>query len=137
MKTIRIHSTILLAAALALAPAALARSDQATSSIAFADPAKPGTLKIRVWHGDVSIHGADVKEITVKSDSDDAAPTPRKDGMRVLSTSSSYSLTEKANVATLEYGSDGWSTGSADFEITVPRSTSVIVANSVHGDLQC
>jgi hypothetical protein len=137
MKTIRSHSTLLLAAALALAPLGVAHADQSTSNLAFSDPAKPGTLKIRVWHGDVVIHGADVKEITVKSDSDDAAPTPRKDGMRVLSTSSSYSLTEKANVATLEYGSDGWSTGSADFEITVPRSTSVIVANSVHGDLQC
>ena len=78
-----------------------------------------------------------MKEITVKSDSDDAAPTPRKDGMRVLSTSSSYSLAEKDNVATLEYGTDGWSGGSADFDITVPRSTSIIVANSVHGDLDC
>jgi hypothetical protein len=137
MKTIRSHSMLLLAAALALAPLGVARADQSTSNIAFSDPAKPGTLKIRVWHGDVVVHGADVKEITVKSDSDDAAPTPRKDGLRVLSTSSSYLLTEKANVATLEFGSDGWSTGSADFEITVPKSTSVIVANSVHGDLQC
>jgi hypothetical protein len=137
MKTIRSHSTLLLAAALAFAPMGVAHADQSTSNIAFSDPAKPGTLKIRVWHGDVVVHGADVKEITVKSDSDDAAPTPRKDGMRVLSTSSSYALTEKANVATLEFGSDGWSTGSADFEITVPKSTSVIVANSVHGDLQC
>ena len=57
--------------------------------------------------------------------------------MRVLSTSSSYSLSEKNNVVTLEFGSDGWSSGSADFDITVPKSTSVIVANSVQGDLQC
>ncbi len=37
----------------------------------------------------------------------------------------------------LEYGSDGWTGGSADFEITVPRTTSVIVANSTHGDFDC
>ncbi|HEY5080060.1 MAG TPA: DUF4097 family beta strand repeat-containing protein, partial [Opitutaceae bacterium] len=137
MKTIRTHSLLLLAAALALAPAGFAHGDQSVSSIAFSDPTKPGTLKIRVAHGDVTVHGGDVKEITVKSDSDDAAPTPRKDGMRVLSTSSSYSLAEKNNVATLEFGSDGWSGGSADFDITVPKSTSIIVANSIHGDLEC
>jgi hypothetical protein len=137
MKTIRIHSTLLVAAALALAPMGFARSDQSTSNISFSDTTKPGTLKIRVWHGDVVIHGADVKEITVKSDSDDAAPTPRKDGMRVLSTSSSYLLTEKGNVVTLEYGSDGWTAGSADFDITVPASTSIVVANSVRGDFEC
>ena len=114
-----------------------ARSDQSTSNISFSDTTKPGTLKIRIWHDDVVIHGADVKEITVKSDSDDAAPTPRKDGMRVLSTSSSYVLTEKGNVGTLEYGSDGWTAGSADFDITVPRSTSIVVANSVRGDFEC
>jgi Putative adhesin len=137
MKNIRFHSSLLVACALALAPAGFAHGDQAVSTISFSDPSKPGTLKVRVWHGDVTVHGADVKEITVKSDSEDAAPTPRKDGMRVLSTSSSYALSEKNNVATLEFGSDGWSGGSADFDIVVPRSTSVIVANSVHGDLDC
>ena len=137
MKTIRILPLLLLAAALALAPAGFAHGDQSVSTISFSDPAKPGTLRIRVAHGDIVVRGGDVKEITVKSDSDDAAPTPRKDGMRVLSTSSSYSLAEKNNVATLEFGSDGWSGGSADFDITVPSSTSVIVANSIHGDLEC
>jgi hypothetical protein len=137
MKTIRIHTLLLVASALALAPVGFARSDQSTSSISFSDPTKPGTLKIRVWQGDVVIHGSDVKEITVKSDSEDSTPTPRKDGMRVLSTSSSYSLTEKGNVAILEYGSDGWAAGSADFDITVPTSTSIVVANSIRGEFEC
>jgi hypothetical protein len=137
MKNTRIPSLLLLAAALALAPAGLAHDDAAPSTIAFSDPSKPGTLKMRVWHGDVTIHGADVKEITVRSDSEDEAPTPRKDGMRVLSASSTYVLNEKANVVTLEYGSDGWTGADANFDITVPRSTTIIVANSIRGDFKC
>ncbi len=136
MKTIRACSPFILAAALALAPGH-ARADEATSRIAFSDPSKPGTLKVRVWHGDVIVHGEDVKEVSVKSDSTAVTETPRKDGMRVLSTSASFVLTEKNNVAVLEYGSEGWSGGSADFDITVPRSTNVIVSNSAHGDLEC
>jgi len=137
MKNIRIHSLFLLAATLALAPACLAHDESAPSTIAFSDPTKPGTLKIRVWHGDVTIHGADVKEISVRSDSEDEAPTSRKDGMRVLSASSSYTLNEKGNVAVLEYGSDGWTEGEANFDIIVPKSTSIIVANSIRGDFEC
>ena len=134
MNTTRTH-TLLLAAALALAP--LARADEATSRITFSDPSKPGTLRVRVWHGDVTVHGEDGKEVVVKSDSKSVDEAPRKDGMRVLSTSASYVLSEKNNVAVLEYGGEGWSGGSADFDIAVPRSTNVIIANSAHGDLVC
>jgi Putative adhesin len=137
MKTIRTYLPLMLATAFALAPLRSAFADETTTDIAFSDPSKPGTLKIRVWHGDVSIHGADVKAISVKSESAPASPTPRKDGMRVLSSSSGFLLSEKNNVATLEYGSDGWTGGSADFDITVPRSTSIVVGNSAHGDFEC
>ncbi len=137
MKTLRTCSLTLLATALALAPLCSARADESTSQIAFSDPSKPGTLKVRVWHGDLTVRGADVKEVTVKSDSTAIVPTPRKDGLRVLSASSSFQLSEKDNVVTLEYGGEGWSGGSADFDITVPRSTSVVVSNSAHGDLAC
>jgi hypothetical protein len=135
MKTIRIP--IILAAALALASIGPARADEASSSIAFSDPSKPGTLRIRVWHGQVTVHGADVKAVTVTSDSTPVNSDPRKDGLRVLSASASYVLSEKGNVATLDYGADGSGGGSADFEVTVPRDTSVVVANSVRGDFTC
>lgn len=137
MKTIRTYLPLMLAAAFSLVPLRSAFAEETTTDIAFSDPSKPGTLKIRVWHGDVSIHGADVKAISVKSESAPASPTPRKDGMRVLSSSSGFMLSEKNNVATLEYGSDGWTGGSADFDITVPRSTSIVVGNSAHGDFEC
>jgi hypothetical protein len=137
MNTTRACYSLLIAAALAASTARPARADDASSQISFSDPAKPGTLKIRVWHGEVNVHGGDVKEITVKSDSQDASPTPRKDGLRVLSASAGFVLSEKNNVATLEYGADGWTGGSADFDITVPRSTSIVVTNSARGNLEC
>jgi hypothetical protein len=137
MKTHRIPAVLLLAAVAAFASARALRADEATSHIAFSDPTKPGTLKIRVWRGEVTIHGSDAKDISVRSESEATGPTPRKDGMRVLSASASYALTENANVVLLEYGADGFSGGSADFDITVPKSTNVIVANSTRGDFSC
>jgi hypothetical protein len=137
MKTTRFHSPLIIAAALALVSIGPARADESSSSIAFSDPSKPGTLKIRIWHGDVSVHGADVKAVSVSSESTPANSAPRKDGMRILSASAGYALSEKNNVVTLEYGADGYSGGSADFDITVPRDTSVVVASSTHGDFSC
>jgi hypothetical protein len=137
MKTIRLTPALLLAALLVPALARTARADESTGHIAFSDPAKPGTLRIRVWQGDVTVRGADVREVSVKTDSTAAEPSPREDGMRVLSASSSYRLSEKDNVVTLEYGADGWGGAPADFDITVPRATSVVVANSIRGDLEC
>jgi hypothetical protein len=57
--------------------------------------------------------------------------------MRVLSASSGYTLTERNNVAVLEYGTNGWAGMGAEFKIRVPRSTSIIVANSFGGSLKC
>jgi hypothetical protein len=127
----------MLAAAMALAAAGSSRADEAVSHIALSDPSRPSTLRIRVLQGAVTVRGADVKDITVKTDSTAAESPPREDGMRVLSASSSYRLSERANVVLLEYGSDGWEGAPADFEVTVPRETSVIVGNSIRGDFRC
>ena len=137
MKAIRFHSPVILAAALALVLAGRARADESSSSVAFSDPSKPGTLRIRLPHGAVSVHGADVKEITVASELAPVSSAPRKDGLRVLSATASYVLSEKANVVSLEYGTDGYGGAPADFEVTVPRDTSIVVANSTHGDIAC
>jgi putative adhesin len=137
MNTIRLNSILIVAAALSGIFAPAARADDSSSGIAFSDPSKPGTLRIRVSHGEVAVHGADVKVITVKSESTPVNSAPRKDGLRVLSASASYVLTEKGNVATLEYGYDGSGGSPADFEVTVPRDTAIIVGNSIHGDFRC
>jgi len=138
MNALRLPS-LLLAAALALGPLCAAHADGSTSSVAFSDPTKPGTLRVRIFHGDLKIAGADVKEVTVKSDSSSAlSPTPRKDGMRVLSTTSGYQLTEKDNVAYLDYSrDDGWAGGSSDFDITVPKNTNLIISNTTSGEFTC
>jgi hypothetical protein len=137
MKTLRFRLPLLIAASLALAFARPAHADESLGHIAFSDPSKPGTLRIRVWQGTVTVRGADVKDISVKTDSTAVESKPRDDGMRVLSTSSSYRLSENNNVVALDYGSDGYGASPADFDITVPKTTSVVVVNSIRGDFVC
>lgn len=127
---------LLLAAALASTPMARA-ADDTTNSIKFSDPAKPGTVRISIGRGDLRIQGSDTNEVTVKSE---ARPvnTKRKDGLREISVASGFSLTEKDNVVTLDSASHEWgSKRAADYQLTVPRSTTVIVQNAWGGDITC
>ena len=123
--------SFLLAAGMTLLLLTAARAEDA-QTFAFSDPGKPGTLKIRVGHGDVVIHGADTKEISITSDSK-PDNVKNKDGLRVIASRDSYNLSENNNVATLSYGLQGGGHDS-DFKITVPRNTCVVVANSWGGD---
>jgi Putative adhesin len=132
------HATLvrfLSLAALAWLPSGL-RADETTSEIKFSDPAKPGTLKISIGHGNLQVRGVDAKAVTVKSDTEATSPAPRKDGMRELASASSFSLSEKGNLITLDAAADG-PRGSSDFNLTVPRSTSLIVSNAWGGDISC
>ena len=110
-----------------------ADSDPAT--IKFSDPSKPGTLKISVTNGDIHLRGNDAAEIRVTTDLKPETPELRKDGLRVLTSSSSYSLTEKNNVAVLSYGTESWPTGGGDFTITVPRNTAIVINSNFGGDV--
>lgn len=112
-------------------------AEETTLALAFSDPAKPGTLKIQVGRGDLRIQGTDTTEVVVKSEAKAAAETARRDGLRVLTAASSFSLTEKDNVITLDALGEGWAGSSADFRVTVPRSTSIVVQNSWGGDVTC
>jgi hypothetical protein len=102
----------------------------------FSNPGKPGTLKVSLARGDVRIHGADTQEITVKTEAQPQHHV-RKDGLRVLTESATYSLTEKDNVATLDAASDGWVGTASDFDITVPRNTSIVINSALGGDITC
>lgn len=138
MKNSRLFPSFLIAAAIAVVLATAARAaDGETSTLKFSDPTKPGILKIRANLGDIRVRGADVAECTVKSDIQPEHGSPRKDGLRVLSASSTYALTEKNNIAVLEYGSDTHpgAGGSAAFDITVPRNTSVVIQKNWGGDI--
>ena len=137
MKNSRLFPSFVVAAALALVLVAVARAEPAVSTIKFSDPAKPGTVKILAARGDIRITGADTPEITVRSEAKAVTKAPRQDGLRVLTPSSSFALTEKDNVVTLDGISGGWSGSSADYTLTVPRGTSVNVQNSWGGDITC
>ena len=137
MKTTRLFPSFVIAAAMSVIFFTAARADDAeTSTIKFSKPDQPGTLKVTITNGDIRIHGADAPEVTVRTELKPEGRTQREDGLRVLTTSSSYSLTEKDNVINLSYGADSWpSGGNGDFDITVPRNTSVIISSAFGGDI--
>jgi Putative adhesin len=111
-------------------------ADETTSEIKFSDPAKPGTVKISIGRGDLQVRGVDAAAVMVKSEAKAASSAPRKDGLRELAASSSFSLFEKGNLITLEAAADG-PRSSSDFNVTVPRNTSLIISNSWGGDINC
>lgn len=112
-------------------------NDSNSTSIAFSDASKPGTIRVQLVRGDIKIQGADVTEVTVRSDAKAVTRAPRADGMRVLSAASSFGLAEKDNVITLDAG-DGWKGGGSDFTLTVPKSTNIVISNAnFGGDVTC
>ncbi len=140
MNTIRLPFVSLVACSLlAIAPAASsarAAEGPEKTSIKFSDPAKPGTLRIAIAMGDLRIHGTDAAEITVSTELPQESTRPRADGLRVLSESATYSLAEKDNVVTLDAGQDfNFGRHDSSFEITVPRSTNIVIKNSLGGEI--
>ncbi|ACB73871.1 DUF4097 family beta strand repeat-containing protein [Opitutus terrae] len=136
MKTTRLLPFLLATAVLAVAGLPAASADEVeTSTIKFSNPSQPGTLKLSVTNGDIDIRGTDAAEISIRT-SVKQHQERRKDGMRVLSSSSSYTLVEKDNVVTLNYGSGGWHGASGDFTIEVPRTTKIVVTNAMGGDVK-
>lgn len=144
MKSIHLRSLFLapLAAACLLA-ATLRAEDAAPTIIKFSDPAKPGTLKIHLGRGDLHLSGTDTGEVSVRSSARATAPK-RKDGLRVLTSSSSFAIVEKDNTITLD-ATDNAGRSSGDYTVVVPRNTSVIiqdvwsgdiVATGIHGDIE-
>jgi len=132
MKPLHLSSWLVAAATLTLGCAA--RADE---TLKFSDPTKPGIVKIVLAHGDIQVRGADTAEVVVKSEVKPRTKAPRKDGLRELASSSTFSLSEKDNVITLD-GAEGWPTGgNSDFSLTVPRNTSVVVQKSFGGDVTC
>ena len=136
MKTPRLYPSFFVAAAVTVILLTAARADESESAnIKFSDPAKPGILKVSIANGDLKIHGADAADVTVQTDLKPETQELRKDGLRVLTSSSSYSLTEKNNVVLLTHGMDSWGGNSGDFNITVPRNTTIIVTSNFGGDI--
>ena len=136
MKNTRLFPSFLVAAAVTVLLLTAARADEnETATVKFSDPAQPGTLKVTVTNGDIHLRGADVAEVSVTTDLKPETPALRPDGLRVLTSSSSYSLTEKNNIVSLTYGTEGWPTGGGDFTIVVPRRTAIVINSNFGGDV--
>jgi hypothetical protein len=133
MKFSRLFSILLAGATLTLGIASASADEQTETAIKFSDPSKPGTFKVVLNNGDLHIRGSDDAEVKVASDVKAPAAPQREDGLRVLTSAASYSLTENGNVVTLSYG---WpnSGGGGDFHVTVPRNTNIVIATSFGGD---
>ena len=137
MNILRLTATLLSFAALLSSPATAAQAESSAQTIKFSDSSKPGTIKISLGRGELTVQGTDTSEVVVKSDSPAATNKPRQDGMRVLSAASSYALTERDNVITLDAGKEWGGRGGADFHLTVPRNTTIIVQNAWGGEITC
>lgn len=133
MNPFRLLRILLPAAAAAVLATGLPAAEAPNkSAVKFSDPARPGTLKIQVGRGDIRIKGTDTNEVSVQSEARPVATGARQDGLRVLSSSSGFALTEKDNVVTLESGMEGHGTR-ADFDVTMPRQANLVVENSWGG----
>jgi len=135
-----IRSTRVLLAGLPLLFAAFSLHAANSTEVRFADPTKPGHLKIYVSKGDLHISPGDKPGlVSVLSDGDlKAAKTVREDGLRVLSDGNdTFNLSADGNKAELSYGRDGWpSGGDANLNITVPKDTILEVQNGWGGSVE-
>ena len=105
--------------------------------IKFSDPAKPGTLNATLPWADLRVTGTDGDEIVVTSTLNEKGKAEsRPDGLRRLDEEVTFALTEKDNTATLQIvGGNAWASQGAEFKITVPRRTALVLHTEAGGDL--
>jgi gas vesicle protein len=123
---------------LALGPWALltAQAKSHSASAPFSDPDEPGRFLARLMNAEVHIRGGDVDEVTVHTEAPrNAGEKPREDGMRVLSSGASFSLSEEDNVMVLDYSPSGGWADHAEFLITVPHDTHLDIEVNIGGEI--
>ncbi|MFN7983867.1 MAG: DUF4097 family beta strand repeat-containing protein [Vicinamibacterales bacterium] len=113
-------------------------------SVPFSDSARPGTVRINVLNGSVSITAGSGREVVIdaKDDRDDRDRPPRRsersrdsgvDGLRRLTQPSGLSVEESANVISI---SSPVMAGHVKLDIQVPASTSLVVRTVNGGDVR-
>ncbi|MBI5690793.1 MAG: DUF4097 family beta strand repeat protein [Verrucomicrobia bacterium] len=125
-------SVVMVAASVGTLPA-----EETATTARYSRPELPGTLKVLVGRGTLDIQGTDTQEIRVRSNTSTPPKAARKDGLRVLTATSSPTLSEKDNVVTLDATGEGWPAAGGTFVVEVPRQSSVVVQNSWGGDIKC
>jgi len=129
---------LLLAGHAAAAAASDTKEDPAPTVLKFSDPSKPGSLRLHVMWGEVTITGTDAKEVTIVSNiKNKETASKRSDGLRRLDSEITFSATEKNNVVSVEISGDEGGPGpnDAEFTITVPSTTSIHMDNAIGGDV--
>jgi DNA-binding NarL/FixJ family response regulator len=105
--------------------------DEQSATYRFTDPAKPGVVRIALGMRDLIVTGADTDTVSMATDLRSTTAKPRADGLRVLSDAASVTVTEKDNLLVIDAGFD--SGPGNPVNLTVPRTTSVIITNSLSG----
>ena len=105
--------------------------EEQSATYQFSDPTKPGVVRIALGMRDLIVTGADTDTVSVATDLRATTTKPRTDGMRVLSDAASVTVTEKDNTLVIDAGFD--SGPGSPVNLTVPRTTSVIITNSLSG----
>lgn len=116
---------------------AFAGSTTNANQISFSDPSKPGTVKVHLGRGELTVIGTDTRDVTVKTDASATPARTRKDGLRVISAATSYSCKESDNVVTIDATAQESGRSQTSFHLTVPRNTSVVVQNAWGGGIVC
>jgi hypothetical protein len=104
--------------------------DRPVISVPLTDASKPAEVRIELGRGDIIVRGTDDSS-AVHIRSDRPMPAERKDGLRVISSSSGgMSVRQNNNVVQINQDVSDGKPGL--FEIDVPRSASLVVTSS-HG----
>ncbi len=128
----------LLHAAEEASPPAADETGNLPTHLKFSDPSKAGTVRLKLIWGHVTVTATDAPDVTVVSNVKSRQQTQKNpDGLRRLDSEVTYSAAEKDNVITLDFGGDltGSSVPGATVNVTVPRTTSVIISSAFGGDI--
>ncbi len=131
----------LFASLLLLGPTARAKDDEpgrSTVRVQFSDPAKPGTLKLALPWAEARITATDSREVVVTSSLDQKGRAEvDHEGFRRLDEDVTFEVVEKDNIATITIAGDNpWAAHGAEFDITVPRNTNLILRTEAGGDIE-
>lgn len=133
-----IFGLILLIGSSALALAQEGRVDRAT--VPFSDPSSPGTVKVTVFRGGITITGYSGKEVTVEArvrgsmlqEQEEEVNEKARGMSRIRSSATGLSITEEDNVMSI--GSQSMKTA-VDITIQVPFKTSLKLGCFNNGDI--
>jgi hypothetical protein len=117
-------------------------------SIAFRDPSRPGTLKMNIQNGTITVKAHTGKDVVVEpaqkteNEPERGVPEQAKGLRRLGGTSSSITLEEENNVVTVSLG---WKARGESYTVLVPTKTSLklsaingrgIVVEGVEGEME-